>query len=94
MGKYLPLTEYLRSRGGIAVRVTFEQIEGLCGPLPYSARRYRQWWANQRDTRGRPQAVAWTDADYRVGVANLVEGFIVFESPEYATDREGFPLDA
>ena len=39
------------------VTLGFQDISRILGfPLPDSAFRYRQWWANQHDTSGRPQA--------------------------------------
>ena len=64
MGKYRALQDHLASAAG-PVRMSFEDIERLVGPLPASARQYRPWWANTRENRS--QARAWLNAGYAVG---------------------------
>lgn len=68
MGKYQPLHDYLTARPQVSrVRMTFAEVAEVLGSsLPKSAFTYREWWANQADTRGRPQAAAWQDAGFKV----------------------------
>ena len=60
-GKYAPLQEHIRNldeRGCKEWHTTFTEIEKVIGDsLPYSARRYNAWWANDR-THSHSQA--WT----------------------------------
>lgn len=44
--------------------MTIEEIESLVGPLPASARKYNQWWANAADTANRPQRKAMLQTPY------------------------------
>ena len=68
MTKYQPLYEYLVSRQHLPrVRMTFAEVSHVIrAPLPKSAFTYREWWANQTDTAGRPQAAAWQGAGFEV----------------------------
>jgi mRNA-degrading endonuclease RelE of RelBE toxin-antitoxin system len=57
--KYYPLGQFLFGRREVEVQLTFSQLEEIIGtPLPPSARRYRAWWGNERNSR-HPQAIAW-----------------------------------
>jgi hypothetical protein len=68
MRKYQPLREYLAARQYMPrVRMTFAEVAAVLGaPLPQSASKYREWWANQTDTTNRQWAAAWLDADFAV----------------------------
>jgi hypothetical protein len=45
MGKYEPLTEFLRKQAGNEVEMTFAQIERVIGSkLPPKAQEHRAWW--------------------------------------------------
>ena len=53
MGKYEPLAARLSAQGEDFWTATFAQIEEVLGfPLPASARKYREWWANQTGASG------------------------------------------
>ena len=75
MGKYRPLQDHLASAAG-PVRMSFEDIERLVGPLPKSARQHRPWWANTRENRS--QARAWLNAGYVAGQVNLTAETVEF----------------
>jgi hypothetical protein len=67
--KYDPLERYLVQRATTQqeVTLTFKEIDALLdNPLPQSAHRYREWWANQKDISTRPQAKAWLNAGFVV----------------------------
>jgi hypothetical protein len=67
--KYEPLTQFLESipEGKSSVSLSFKKIEQILGAtLPRSAYSHRQWWANQRESRSRPQAHAWLSAGFSV----------------------------
>lgn len=70
MAKYDPLRRHLASRAGRDIGMTFDEVDGLVGGLPESARRHRAWWSNERDG-GHVQARAWMDAGWRVSDVNL-----------------------
>lgn len=47
MGKYEPLTNFLRKQSRDEVRMTFSEIEKLIGgKLPSSSAHHRAWWSN------------------------------------------------
>lgn len=71
MGKYSPLSEALRHRVGARWTATFADVESILGfALPRSARKYREWWANQHGG-GHSQAKGWQDAGWQVGKVDL-----------------------
>lgn len=77
--KYSPLSRYLTRRAPFTNRVTltFAKIEGIIGDnLPFSASRYRHWWANTRD---RTQAQAWLDVGWAVRAVDLSNRAVTFE---------------
>ena len=64
-GKYAPLTELLMERGRrgeATVELDFDAVADAVGGLPESARRLRQWWANN----SHGQALAWRAAGFHV----------------------------
>jgi hypothetical protein len=65
MGKYDPLSEYLREQNLGELTLSFRQIEKIiAGPLPASAMSAR-WWANDGGSRtAHVQGLAWTKARY------------------------------
>ena len=72
MSKYDPLQTYLAQCEGSQRTLSFAEIERIIGAaLPRSAREYREWWANQSDTRNRPQAKAWQSAGWEVRSVQL-----------------------
>lgn len=78
--KYFPLTELLRNQTGNCIQLTFTQIEREIGDeLPSSARKYREWWANEAasDTRHR-QCRAWQSAGWKVEGVDLTKESVVF----------------
>ena len=75
--KYDPLEHYLAQRTATQqeVTLTFGEINSLLGnPLPQSAHRHREWWANQRDVSTRPQAKAWLNAGFVVDAVQQERG--------------------
>jgi hypothetical protein len=74
-GKYGPLRDYLASRTGARVRMTFAEMEGLVGRLPDSAHRHRAWWGNNGSN---VEAQAWLDAGWRVESVNQAAAEVVF----------------
>jgi hypothetical protein len=71
--KYEPLELHLRAVPAKTKEVTlsFIEIEGILGAsLPASARTHRPWWANQKDSKTRPQARAWLAAGFEVDAVN------------------------
>ena len=78
MGKYAPLSQFLRNATGIRIRLTFTQVEQVVGaPLPPSARRYREWWGNDR-AGGHVQARAWLSAGWEVSAVDFAGGEVEF----------------
>jgi len=87
MGKYEPLSEYLRKSGQSHVRMRFEEIERVLGfPLPPSSRRHRAWWSN--NAANNVMTNAWIDAGYRTEDVDLEGGRLVFR--RVASTERGF----
>jgi hypothetical protein len=71
--KYEPLQLYLGAIFSTVLEVTLSlsEIERILGAaLPESANTHRPWWANQRDSKSRPQAHAWLSAGFMVDTVN------------------------
>jgi hypothetical protein len=74
VGKYDALRDYLASKAGDEVRMTFSEVEELVGRLPNSARMHRAWWAND----SKVEALAWRAAGWRVDSVNQLAELVVF----------------
>lgn len=76
--KYDPLRVHLDARSEPSVRMTFVEIERVLGqPLPASARKYRPWWANEREGT-HVHARSWLDAGRRTTNVDLNAGIVEF----------------
>jgi hypothetical protein len=74
---YAPLRDHLSGETE-PLRLSFGDIEAIVGPLPPSARKFRQWWENSRS---HSQARAWLDAGYRVAQVDIV-GEVLWFAPD------------
>ena len=64
MGKYEPLTGFLRKQAGNEVEMTFAQIERVIGSkLPPKAQEHRAWWSNNASNN--VMTKAWLEAGFR-----------------------------
>src|SRR5713101_8428531 len=64
MGKYEPLTEFLRKQVLNEVPMTFAQIERVIdAPLPPKAQHHRAWWSNSPSNN--VMTKAWLEAGFR-----------------------------
>ena len=53
-------------------RTSFGEIESIIGfDLPPSARTHRPWWANQKESSGHSQALAWTAAGWETAEIDM-----------------------
>jgi hypothetical protein len=78
MGKYEPLASLLSARPDDTWEAPFETVEEVLGfPLPASARRHREWWANQRGG-GHSQAKGWQEAGWQVWRVDLRAETVTF----------------
>lgn len=78
MGKYEPLSSRLNRERENAWTATFPEIENVLGfRLPPSARKYREWWANQR-AGGHSQAKGWQEAGWQVWRVDLADEKVEF----------------
>lgn len=90
MGKYEPLTEFLKMQLGSEVRMSFAQIERVIGTkLPPVAQRHRAWWSNSPTNNVMTQA--WLDAGFRSEQVDMKGGKLVFRRDKAA---EGPPRTA
>jgi hypothetical protein len=77
MGRYDPLRDHLAAcTEDSELSMTFDEIEGLVGPLPPAARAGRAWWANTADAR--VEALAWRSAGWRVRSVDQGSSQVVF----------------
>ena len=78
--RYAPLAIWLQSQvreRHEKISLTFEQIEKIIDDkLPPSARRHRNWWAN--DSVGHTQSQQWLDVGWRVSSVNIAAERVVF----------------
>jgi hypothetical protein len=79
MSVYDPLRDYLQQCNLQNLRMSFAEIEDLLGrPLPPSARRRAEWWANEDpDITAHVQCRAWQSAGYAAEV-NLTGKAVTF----------------
>ena len=78
-GKYEPLRERLAGDRSMVLRMNFEGIAALVGPLPQAAFKHQSWWGNER-TEGTAsvQRKAWLDAGFKAR-PNLKAQTVTFE---------------
>jgi hypothetical protein len=75
--RYAPLAIWLQGQKEDKVVLSFEDVEGIIqDALPISARKHRNWWAN--DSVGHSQSQQWLEAGWRVSNINLSEEKVVF----------------
>lgn len=81
MGKYDPLGRFLENAAPSLARITltFGQIEQILGDtLPYSAKHYRAWWANEVRSGTHVQAPSWLQAGWEVDEVDREAGWVRF----------------
>jgi hypothetical protein len=95
MGKYEPLSEFLRKQGRTEIRMTFDQIEKLIGSkLPASASEHRAWWSNNPSNSVITKA--WLDAGYRTEEVDMTGRKLIFRKSRNAAGRvasDSWPAD-
>ena len=76
VSKYEPLRRFLADRRENKWRATFADVEEVLGfTLCYSARRYREWWANSTSHTGARSgwlAAGWKTVDVDMGGERLM----------------------
>ncbi|MGX7742952.1 DUF7662 domain-containing protein [Rhodopseudomonas parapalustris] len=82
MGKYEPLTEFLKQQTRSEVRMSFAQIERVIGSkLPPVAQRHRAWWSNSPTNN--VMTKAWLDAGFRSEQVDMASGRLVFRRNDH-----------
>src|SRR4051812_40754918 len=77
MGKYEPLTEFLRTQSKERVPMTFAEIERVVGfKLPSSAIEHRAWWSNNPSNS--VMTKAWLAAGYQSEQVDMEKRRLVF----------------
>ena|ERR1041385_885795 len=77
MGKYEPLTEFLKKQSASELKVSFAQVERIIGgKLPASAQHHRAWWSNNPNNS--VMTKAWLDAGYRSEQVDMEGRTLVF----------------
>ena len=92
MGKYAPLTRFLRQQEGHSITLSFGELEKILGfSLPGSAYRYSSWWANSAN--GQSQIRGWKDAGWETRNVDLSGRRVTFVrvrgEPVVATSAAG-----
>jgi hypothetical protein len=84
MGKYEPLSEFLRKQSNDEVRISFAQIERIIGAkLPPKAQLHRAWWSN--NPTNNVMTKAWLDAGFKSSDVDLNRRTLVFQKIKAAT---------
>jgi hypothetical protein len=77
MGKYEPLTEFLRKQAANEIQMTFAQIERVIGTkLPPKAQKHRAWWSNSPSNS--VMTKAWLEAGFRSEQVDMEGSKLVF----------------
>ena len=77
MGKYEPLTEFLRKQRSNRIEMTFAEIQDVLGAkLPPSASLYRAWWSNNPNNN--VMTLAWRNAGYLTEKVDIRNDRVVF----------------
>jgi hypothetical protein len=77
MGKYEPLSKYLRGQSRQEVPMTFAEVERVLGArLPASAYKHRPWWGNEAT--GHVHARAWLSAGFQTERVDMARKKLVF----------------
>ncbi len=77
MGKYEPLSEFLRQQQDDEIRMSFEQIERIIGEkLPPKAQHHRAWWSNSPSNN--VMTKAWLSAGFRSEQVDMERRKLVF----------------
>ncbi|AEF93202.1 protein of unknown function DUF1653 [Desulfotomaculum nigrificans CO-1-SRB] len=77
--KYEPIKDYLLNCKSGSIQLSYQEIEKILEkPLPNSAYKYREWWANG----GHSQADAWLAAGWKVEEVHLGK-YIVFRRDSF-----------
>ena len=78
MGKYEPLSEFLRKQASDEVRISFAQIERIIGAkLPPKAQHHRAWWSN--NSTNNVMTKAWLAAGFKSADVNIERRTLVFQ---------------
>jgi hypothetical protein len=89
MGIYEPLARFLDGLKEDSWTASFEQIESKLGfELPPSARKYRQWWSNEKG-KGHSQKVGWQSVGWETSDVDLRDKRVRFIRP-----RQSNPMSA
>jgi hypothetical protein len=77
MGKYQPLSDFLKNQAKDEIRLSFAQIERIIGQkLPPKAQHHRAWWSNSASNN--VMTKAWLDAGFRSEQVDLEDRKLVF----------------
>jgi hypothetical protein len=92
MGKYQPLSEFLKKQTADVVRLSFAQIERIIGQkLPPKAQHYRAWWSNSPTNN--VMTKAWLNAGFRSEQVDMEGRKLVFRkrAPERKVGEDKRP---
>jgi hypothetical protein len=82
MGKYEPLSDFLKKQPTDEVRLSFRQIERIIGQkLPPKAQHYRAWWSNSASNS--VMTKAWLDAGFRSEKVDMERRKLIFRRTDH-----------
>ena len=85
MNRYTALTDHLSALGSDEVDLSFDELDGIVGGLPPSARKFPAWWANS--SKPSHQSHYWIDAGWKARPNFKDESIHFFRSAD-----EGAPV--
>jgi hypothetical protein len=87
MGKYEPLTEFLRKQRTDRIAMTFSEIERVVGfKLPRSAIEHRAWWSN--NSSNSVMTKAWLEAGFQSEQVDMAAGKLIFSRLDQSSPAE------
>jgi hypothetical protein len=90
VGKYEPLSDFLRKQRTDQIALTFEEIERIVGfKLPRSAKEYRAWWSNNPSNS--VMTKAWLDAGFESEAVDMESRKLVFRRVKRSTSSTEHP---
>lgn len=91
MGKYDPLSKFLRGQRTDRIQLTFADIERIIGfKLPRSSQDHRAWWSNNSDNS--VMTKAWLDAGFESEQVDMEGRKLVFRRVRNLALRDGTGL--
>jgi len=76
VSKYEELARFLEKQDGELLRMTFQEVEDIIGPLTPAARKHRAWWANSASQNHAMNG--WLSVGWETSQVNMDKEELVF----------------